>query len=192
MRRSRSSRPRLGGVPKALKLGAQAVALAGLAGLFALLIWKITHRPRPVKVGAAAPAFDLQRLDGNGRLALASWNGRVRVVNFWATWCGPCKSESPALQRLWEQYRARGVVFVGVDYNDVASDARRFVRKHGLTYPMVRDRDGSVGNLYDLTGVPETFVVDRHGRLVEHFAGPIDLRDNDRAFRRAVDRALES
>jgi hypothetical protein len=57
---------------------------------------------------------------------------------------------------------------------------------------MVRDRDGSVGNLYDLTGVPETFVVDRRGRLVEHFAGPIDLRDNDRAFRRAVDRALQS
>jgi cytochrome c biogenesis protein CcmG/thiol:disulfide interchange protein DsbE len=175
-----------------LKLGAQALALAGVVGLFALLVWKITHRPRPVKLGQTAPAFDLQRLDGNGRFSLASSSGRVRVVNFWATWCGPCKSESPALQRLWEQYRKQGVVFVGVDYNDVASDARRFVRKHGLTYPMVRDRDGSVGNLYDLTGVPETFVVDRHGLLVEHFAGPIDLRDNDRAFRRAVDRALQS
>src|SRR5919108_6041016 len=175
-----------------LKLGAQALALAGVVGLFALLVWKITHRPRPVKLGQTAPAFDLQRLDGNGRFSLASSSGRVRVVNFWATWCGPCKSESPALQRLWEQYRKQGVVFVGVDYNDVASDARRFVRKHGLTYPMVRDRDGSVGNAYDLTGVPETFVVDRRGRLLEHFAGPIDLRDNDRAFRRAVDRALQS
>ena len=175
-----------------LKLGAQGFAVALVAALFALLIWKITHRPGPVKVGATAPAFTLERLDGSGRLALASLSGRVRVVNFWATWCGPCKSESPALQRLWEQYRKQGVVFVGVDYNDVASDARRFVRKHGLTYPMVRDRDGSVGNRYDLTGIPETFVVDRRGHLVEHFAGPIDLRDNDRAFKRAVDRALQS
>jgi cytochrome c biogenesis protein CcmG/thiol:disulfide interchange protein DsbE len=179
-------------VARPLKLGAQGLAVAVVAGLFALLIWKVTHHPKPVKVGGTAPAFDLQRLNGSGRLAFASLSGRVRVVNFWATWCGPCKSESPALQRLWEQYRTRGVVFVGVDYNDVASDARRFVRKHGLTYPMVRDRDGSVGNRYDLTGVPETFVVDRQGRLVEHFAGPIDLRDNDRAFRRAVDRALQS
>ena len=177
---------------RSLKLGAQGLALAGVVGLFALLIWKVTHRPRPVKVGAAAPAFELERLDGNGRLALASLDGRVRVLNFWATWCGPCKSESPALQRLWEQYRRQGVVFIGVDYNDVASDARRFVRKLGLTYPMVRDRAGSTGERYDLTGVPETFVVDRRGHLVEHFAGPIDLRDTERDFRRAVDRALQS
>ena len=177
---------------RSLKLGAQALALAGVVGLFALLIWKVVHRPRPVKVGATAPAFELERLDGSGRLALASFHGRVRVLNFWATWCVPCKTESPTLQRLWEQYRGRGVVFVGVDYNDVAGDARRFVRKHGLTYPMVRDRAGSVASRYDLTGVPETFVVDRRGNVVEHFVGPIDVRDNERDFRRAIDRALES
>jgi cytochrome c biogenesis protein CcmG, thiol:disulfide interchange protein DsbE len=179
-------------VGRSLKLGAQGLALAGVVGLFALLVWKVTHHPRPVKLGAAAPAFDLERLDGSGKLALASLGGRVRVLNFWATWCVPCKSESPALQRLWEQYRKQGVVFVGVDYNDVASDARRFVRKHGLTYPMVRDRAGSTASRYDLTGVPETFVVDRSGRLVEHFVGPIDVRDTERDFRRAVDRALRS
>jgi cytochrome c biogenesis protein CcmG/thiol:disulfide interchange protein DsbE len=179
-------------VARSLKLGAQGLAVAAVLGLLALLVWRVTHRPKPVQVGGTAPAFDLRRLEGGGRRALASYRGHVRVVNFWATWCGPCKSESPALQRLWEQYRKRGVVFVGVDYTDVASDARRFVHKHGLTYPQVRDGDGSVGSRYDLTGVPETFVVDRRGRLVEHFAGPIDARDTDRAFRRAVDRALAS
>jgi cytochrome c biogenesis protein CcmG, thiol:disulfide interchange protein DsbE len=147
----------------------------------------------PALAAAPAPAPDFVLDSNTGKpIKLSGYKGKVVMINFWATWCGPCKSESPALQKLWEQYRTRGVVFVGVDYNDVASDARRFVRKHGLTYPMVRDRDGSVGNLYDLTGVPETFVVDRQGRLVEHFAGPIDLRDNDRAFKRAVDRALQS
>lgn len=177
---------------RSLKLGAQTLALAGVVGLFALLVWKITHRPKPVNVGGTAPAFELDRLDGSGRLAFASLGGRVRVVNFWATWCDPCKSESPTLQRLWEEYRKRGVVFVGVDFNDVAGDARRFVRKKGLTYPMVRDREGSVANRYDLTGVPETFVVDRRGRVVEHFKGPIDVRDTERDFRHAIDRALES
>jgi cytochrome c biogenesis protein CcmG, thiol:disulfide interchange protein DsbE len=179
-------------VGRSLKLGAQALALVGVVGLFALLIWKVTHEPRPVKVGAVAPRFSLDRLDGGGRFELASYSGRVRVINFWATWCIPCKSESPALERLWQEYRKRGVVFVGVDYNDVAGDARRFVRKHGLTYPMVRDRSGSLASRYDVSGVPETFVVDRRGRLVEHFAGAIDVRDTERDFRRAVDRALES
>ena len=141
--------------------------------------------------GPPAPALRLQGLDGR-QVALAALRGRPVVVNFWATWCDPCKSESPTLQRLWEEYRKRGVVFVGVDFNDVAGDARRFVRKKGLTYPMVRDRAGSVANRYDLTGVPETFVVDRRGRVVEHFKGPIDVRDTERDFRRAIDRALES
>jgi cytochrome c biogenesis protein CcmG, thiol:disulfide interchange protein DsbE len=177
---------------RALKLSAQGLALAGVAGLLALLVWKIAHQAKPVKVGASAPAFDAQRLDGSGRLTLASFDGRVRVVNFWATWCIPCKAEMPTLERFWRRYRGRGVLFVGVDYNDVSSDALRFARKRGLTYPMVRDPSGAIATRYDVAAVPETFVIDRRGHLVEHFVGSIESGDTKTAFARTLDHALAS
>src|SRR5262245_23530056 len=133
-----------------LKLSLRGVALAVVLGLLALLLWRVVHQSKPVKVGARAPAFDLARLDGNGRLASNTLAGKVRVINFWASWCGPCKAESASLERLWQQYRKQGVTFVGIDYNDVTSDARRFVQRHRLTYPMVRDRDGMTGDRYDI------------------------------------------
>jgi cytochrome c biogenesis protein CcmG, thiol:disulfide interchange protein DsbE len=179
-------------MPRALTLSLRGVALVAVLGLLALLVWRVVHQSKPVKLGARAPAFDLVRLDGNARLASSSLAGKVRVINFWASWCGPCKAESPALERLWRQYRADGVAFVGIDYNDVTGDARRFVERHGLTYPMVRDRDGMTGDRYDITAVPETFVVDRRGRLVDHLLGPIDKGDNVDAFAQALRTALRS
>src|SRR2546423_539184 len=177
---------------RALKLGAQALAAAGVAGMLALLVWKVAHQPKPVKVGRAAPAFDARRLDGSGRLALSSFGGRVRVVNFWATWCGPCKAETPTLERFWRRYRARGVLFVGVDYNDVSSDALRFARKRGLTYPMVRDPSGAIATRFDVAAVPETFVIGKGGDLVEHFVGSIDSGHERDALARTLDHALRS
>jgi peroxiredoxin len=179
-------------MPRALTLSLRGVALVAVLGLLALLVWRVMHQSKPVKLGARAPAFDLVRLDGNARLASSSLAGKVRVINFWASWCGPCKAESPALERLWQQYRANGVAFVGIDYNDVTSDARRFVERHDLTYPMVRDRDGMTGDRYDITSVPETFVIDRRGRLVDHLIGPIDQGDNVDAFASALRTALRS
>jgi cytochrome c biogenesis protein CcmG/thiol:disulfide interchange protein DsbE len=159
---------------RSLKLAGQALAVGAVAGLLALLVWRVVHQPKPVKAGARAPAFNLTRLDGNGRISLAALDGKVRVVNFWATWCAPCKAETPALERFWRQFRSRGVVVLGVDYNDVAGDARRFVRRHGLTYPMVRDPGGTVATRYNLTGVPETFVIDRQGRVAAIRRYPVD------------------
>ena len=177
---------------RALRLGAQGLAVAGVAALLALLVWKVAHQPKPVKVGRAAPGFDARRLDGSGRLALSAFGGRVRVVNFWATWCGPCKAETPTLERFWRRYRARGILFVGVDYNDVSSDALRFARKRGLTYPMVRDPSGAIATRYDVAAVPETFVIDRRGALVEHFVGSIASGDEKASFARTLDHALRS
>jgi peroxiredoxin len=179
-------------VPQSLKLGAQVVAVAAVAGLLVLLVWRITHQTKPTKVGAPAPHFTAKRLDGNGSLSLASFRGRAVVLNFWASWCGPCKSEAPALERTWQRYGRRGLVVLGVDYTDASSDARRFVEKRGLTFPIVRDGAGLIGTRYDLTGVPETFVIDRSGRLVEHLLAPIDRGDNVQAFARAIRTALQS
>ena len=175
-----------------LKLTAQALALAVVVGLLGLLVWRVTHQAKATRIGKPVPGFSADRLDGRGRLSLASFRGRPVVVNFWASWCGPCKSEAPALERIWRQYRARGLVVLGVDYTDAKSDARRFVAKRGLTFPIVRDPSGLIGSSYRLSGVPETFVLDRRGRLVEHLLAPIDSGPNRTSFARAVREALAS
>jgi len=175
-----------------LKLTAQALALAAVAGLLALLVWRVTHQEAQAKLGKRAPAFTAKRLDGPGKLSLASFRGRPVVLNFWASWCGPCKREAPTLERTWQQYKSQGLVVLGVDYTDASSDARSFAAKHGLTFPIVRDGNGVIGTRYGLTGVPETFVIDRSGRLVDHLLAPVEDGQNKSDFAKALKEALAS
>ena len=179
-------------MPKPVKLTAQAVAVAAVAGLLALLVWKVTHQEAQAKVGKRAPAFTAKRLDGNGKLSLASLRGHPVVLNFWASWCAPCKREAPSLEQTYRQYRKQGLVVLGVDYTDATSDARAFVAKRGLTFPIVRDGNGVIGTRYGLSGVPETFVIDRRGRLVDHLLAPVEDGQNKDDFAKAVKEALSS
>src|SRR5205823_4869121 len=152
-------------VTRGLKLTGQLVALLAVVGLLALLVWRLTHQNHSPKVGSAAPTFSLRRLGAAGSVDLASLRGKTVVLNFWASWCGPCKSEAPVLEHAWTAYRGRGVQFLGVDFHDVTSDAQRFVAAHALTFPMLQDGSGAVTeNRYGITQVPETFVIDRNGR----------------------------
>ncbi|MDR7481178.1 MAG: TlpA disulfide reductase family protein [Armatimonadota bacterium] len=120
-----------------------------------------------------APPFTLPRLDGDGTLDLAALRGRVVVLNFWASWCVPCRDEAPLLEAAWQRYRDRGVVVVGVNVQDLTADAQRFVRETRTTFPVVRDHDNRVYRAYGLTGVPETFFTDRQGRIVRKFPGAV-------------------
>lgn len=120
--------------------------------------------------GRRAPALPSQVLRGP-RVDLASLRGKPALVNFWASWCTPCKQETPELERLARALRGRARV-VGVDWNDTTANATEFIRQHGLTYPILRDGSSEVGNRYGLSGLPTTFVLDSRGRIARTLRGP--------------------
>jgi cytochrome c biogenesis protein CcmG/thiol:disulfide interchange protein DsbE len=169
-------------MPGRAKLALQAAAVTVVALLVALLGWQVVNRNEGRGVADAvaagkpiqAPNFELPLLDGSGTLSLASLRGKAVVLNFWASWCEPCKEESPRLEAAWQRWRDRGVVVVGVDAQDFRVDARRFVERYRLTYLIVHDGNGSSLGHFGVTGFPETWFVDREGRLVgERIQGPV-------------------
>ncbi|MDR2988059.1 MAG: TlpA family protein disulfide reductase, partial [Nocardiopsaceae bacterium] len=107
-------------------------------------------------------------------LTLSKLRGQVVVLNFWASWCAECHVEQAALDQTWRQFQDSGVVVVGVNFQDTSGDARNYVRSAGVTYPVVEDAESRIALAYGLRGVPETFVVSRSGRIVNHVIGPID------------------
>jgi cytochrome c biogenesis protein CcmG/thiol:disulfide interchange protein DsbE len=121
-----------------------------------------------------APGFDLPRLTGHGRQSLADYRGKVVVLNFWASWCDPCRVESPLLERWHRILRRHGATVLGVDALDIADDARHFVAEHRLTYPMLRDGGGELRSAFGIAGFPETFVIDPKGRIAAVERGPVD------------------
>jgi cytochrome c biogenesis protein CcmG/thiol:disulfide interchange protein DsbE len=171
-----------------VRLGAQIIALACVAGLLALLVWKLTHQQHAPPVGSPAPAFTLPRLDGPGSVSLASLRGHPVVLNFWASWCEPCKAEARVLEQNWQRYRSRGVEFVGVDDQDLGSEGRAFVSAHGLTFPMLDDGPdgGSVTGSYGISQLPETYVIGPNGKVVAHLAGPITAAGFGSQFQAAL------
>ena len=157
--------------------------------VLALLAYGFRANPRDIPsplVGRPAPSFALATLDG-ALLALEAHRGKVVVVNFWASWCYPaCYEEAPVLERSWRAYHGRGVVVVGVDIQDKPEAARKFVRDFGLTFPNAQDLTGTVSVDYGVYGVPETFFVDRQGRIRVKHVGAL----TDDVFRETVDRLL--
>jgi peroxiredoxin len=168
-------------------LVAQGAAVGLVVLLFALLVWKLVSDESGALAAAVArgdmpeaPDFTLERLDREGELTLSSLRGKAVVLNFWGSWCYACRYEAPFLERFWQEERDRGVVVVGVDSFDFRADARRFMRRYGVTFPNVFDGPGDVSSRYGVSKWPETFVVDRQGRVVEAILGTINT-DEDRA-----------
>ena len=179
------------------KLVAQGVAVGLVVLLFILLSWTLlTEEGGNLAAAAArgerpqAPDFTLERLDRNGELALSSLKGKAVVLNVWASWCIPCKEEAPFLERVWQRNRKRGLVVVGLDAKDFRRDARRFAERFGLTFPIVYDGPGDTLGGYGVTGFPETFVLDRQGKVVEAFAGAVNADEERARLRAAIEQAL--
>ena len=119
-------------------------------------------RPMPALAGTTVQGAEISPSD---------YAGHVTVVNFWATWCGPCEAEQPALQQVWSQYRDRGVEFVGVDYRDDNAAAAAWVDRFGVTYPSVADAPGGWADDFSLRGAPTTYVADASGRIRFQISG---------------------
>ena len=181
------------------KLVAQGMAVGLVALLFTLLAWTLLADEGGDLAAAAArgdrpeaPGFTLERLDRDGELRLSLLRGKAVVLNIWASWCIPCKGEAPFLEQVWQQNRNRDVVVVGLDAKDFRRDAHRFMRRFGLTFPIVYDGPGdSIGD-YGVTGFPETFVIDRNGKVVQAFVGAVNSNEDQVRLRAAVEQALSS
>lgn len=172
------------------KLVLQIAAIGVVFLLLALLGWQLASRQSGQDVATGvdkgskpvAPAFTLPSLSGEEKIDLADYRGKAVVLNFWASWCVPCREEAPRLQAAWEKWKDSGVVVLGVDSQDFVGDASGFVKKYGLTYPNVHDGAGSTLGHFGVTGFPETWFVDKDGKLVgERVQGPVSeqqLNDN--------------
>lgn len=120
----------------------------------------------------AAPEFVLQLLNG-GEIGSEELRGRVVMLDFWASWCPPCRDEAPVLAQVYGEYRSRGVEFVGVNLWDNAGDAEVFLQQQGHEYPNGVDEGGRIAISYGVRGIPEKFFIDREGKIVRKFSGPM-------------------
>ena len=142
-----------------------ALAFVGLLGI------GLARGGSQAESGSKAPSFELPLLNGSGTLSDEDLRGRPVVVNFWASWCIPCREEAPLLEKTWRAYRDQGVVFLGVNIKDAESDARRFVEEFDITYPIVRDLEQSLTRDFGVKGLPETFFVDHRWTFIGVISG---------------------
>jgi len=143
-----------------------------------------------VRAGERAPEFELETLAGE-RVSLASLRGKVVYVNFWATWCAPCREEAPALQRLYESLHPDGFELIAatIDEPEDIEKVRAFQSEFGLSFPILRDPGGVVYSRFGATGVPETYLIDAEGRLAEAYIGPRDW--DEPRYARTIRRLLQ-
>ena len=177
----------------------RAVALAAAVVFVVLLFYGLATQAPETTIDdalargqtAAAPELDLavlasgdpgslmrpwQRAAGDGRIELRELRGTPVVLNFWASWCVPCREEAPLLEQGWQRARDEGVLFLGLNMQDVRGDALRFLRRYGQTFPNVRDPSNATARRWGATGIPETFFISSRGEVVGHVIGVVAER----------------
>ncbi|MBI2850557.1 MAG: TlpA family protein disulfide reductase [Chloroflexi bacterium] len=157
------------------------LVILAIVGLAALLLGGLARRePLTGASGAArvnrpAEDFTLPLFSG-GDITLSDLKGKPVVINFWASWCIPCREEAPILEEVWRRYKDKGVTFIGVDIQDTEADARAYIKEFGITYPNGPDIRGRITIDYGVGGIPVTFFVNREGLIVSRWVGAINER----------------
>lgn len=152
------------------------VILLFLAGAVAFYLGHRRNAKSGVEVGEDAPDFTLPGLP-QGSFALANYKRQVVVVNFWATWCPPCVEETPSLEKFAARVQPMGVAVIGVSVDQDRAALEKFVGDYHMTYPIARDPDRTLAARYGTFQFPETYIIDRSGRVAEKIIGPIDWQD---------------
>ncbi len=165
--------------------------LLGVVVLLGVIAYALIERNKPTPTEGKAPDFaittwSLDQLAMPGeRLSLAALENKTIVLNFWASWCIPCQQEAPMFERIWNEYRDRDVVFLGVNTEDTDSAVFEYIARYGLTYPHAPDEGGRMEKAYRITGIPETFVINGKGEIIKHFISS----PNASELRAAIERA---
>jgi len=185
------------------------LSVAAVLALLALLLYGLTTSGSSQRIDQSladgeaplAPRFELSVLEpgtlplalarrlapalGDGTLSLEELGGTPVVLNFWASWCDPCREEAPILERGWQRHGPAGLLYLGLNMQDVTSDARGFLDEFGITYPTIREQSNDVAVSYGATGIPETYFISTQGRVVSHVIGVVSDEQLDSGTRAA-------
>jgi cytochrome c biogenesis protein CcmG/thiol:disulfide interchange protein DsbE len=159
------------------------LAVLAVVGLIVFEVLSASSTSKAAKPAPPLPSLVLQP----PKVTLAGLRGKPALVNFWASWCDPCKKEAPELERLYRSLHGTARL-VGVDYTDQADAARSFIRHYGWTFPVLSDPDGVYGARYSFSGLPTTVVLDSRGRIVQTLRGP----QTEQSFRDALNAAMRN
>ncbi len=149
------------------------VGFMALLGAGLIIKEPLTGASGAARVNQPAADFTLP-LIGGGEVTFSSLRGKPVVINFWASWCPPCRDEAPILEKVWRSYQDRGVAFIGVDIQDTEEAAQAYIQEFGITYPNGLDIDGRITIDYGVSGIPVTFFINREGVIISRWVGAVN------------------
>ena len=153
------------------------IAVLVAVALVALLTFGLLSKGNSrLAMGATAPSPTLPKLKEKGEGSIKEYRGKWVLVNFWASWCIPCRDEAPELQQFQDEHGGKNFTVVGIDTQDISDDGSKFAKEYGLSYPLLHDGNGDNGNEFGTTGVPENYLLEPNGKLAWDEPGPVDAK----------------